>query len=77
MTELIRLQKYLADSGVCSRRAAEKLIEEGRVTVAGKTAVIGEKVPVNSTSVRVDGKQIYPRKKENKYYKILVYNHTP
>ena len=70
MTELIRLQKYLADSGVCSRRAAEKLIEEGRVTVAGKTAVIGEKVPVNSTSVRVDGKQIYPRKKENKYYML-------
>ena len=36
MTELIRLQKFLADSGVCSRRFAEKLIEEGRVTVGGE-----------------------------------------
>lgn len=70
MTELVRLQKYLADCGICSRRAAEKLIEEGRVTVAGKRAVIGDKVPSNSTSVRVDNHQIYPRKKEYKYFML-------
>ncbi len=70
MAELVRIQKYLADCGICSRRAAEKLIEEGRVTVGGKRAVLGDKVPVGSTSVRVDGEQIYPRKKEYKYFML-------
>ena len=71
MTEYIRLQKFLADSGVCSRRSAEKLIEAGRVTVGGKCAVIGDKVASDTTGVRVDGQQIFPRKKENSY--IMLY----
>lgn len=71
MTEYIRLQKFLADSGVCSRRAGEKLIEQGRVTFGGKRAVIGDKVPEDTTGVRVDGKQIFPRKKDNVY--LMLY----
>ena len=43
MSEKIRINKFLSDAGVCSRREADRLIEEGRVTVNGKTAVPGEK----------------------------------
>lgn len=42
--EMIRLNKYLSDAGVCSRREADKLIESGRVTVDGTKAVPGMKV---------------------------------
>ena len=71
MTEYIRLQKFLADSGVCSRRAAEKLISDGRVTVGGKRAAIGDKVASDTTGVRVNGEQIFPRKKDNVY--LMLY----
>lgn len=40
----IRINKYLSEAGVCSRRAADKLIEEGSVRVDGITAVMGTKV---------------------------------
>ncbi len=39
-----RLNKYIADSGFCSRREADRLIQEGRVTVDGRVAAIGERV---------------------------------
>lgn len=42
--EWIRLNKYLADMGVCSRREADRLIEGGEVTVDGKCAVPGQKI---------------------------------
>ncbi len=41
---MIRLNKYLSEAGVCSRREADRLIESGRVTVDGKIAVSGMKV---------------------------------
>ena len=40
----IRLNKYLSEAGVCSRREADRLIEEGRVTVDGRPPVMGQKV---------------------------------
>ena len=40
----IRLNKYLSDSGVCSRREADRLIEQGRVCINGKAAQMGQKV---------------------------------
>ena len=40
----IRLNKFISDTGVCSRREADKLIEEGRVTINGKPAVLGTRV---------------------------------
>lgn len=52
-----RINKYLSESGVCSRRAADKLIEEKRVTVDGETAVMGTKVR-EGQCVCVDGKRI-------------------
>lgn len=55
MPELIRLNKYLAGCGVCSRREADKLIEEGRVLVNGSPASVGGKVSPGD-EVRVDGR---------------------
>lgn len=55
-----RLQKLLARSGVASRRAAEEVIAEGRVTVNGVTATLGQKVDPESDAVKVDGRRIQP-----------------
>ena len=41
---MVRLNKYLSDAGVCSRREADRLIESGQVSVDGKRAVPGMKV---------------------------------
>ena len=54
----LRLQVYLSHAGVASRRAAEKLITEGRITVNGKqVSVLGEKV-FYGDDIRFDGKKI-------------------
>lgn len=53
----IRLNKYLSEQGVCSRREADRLIEAGRVTVDGRQAVTGMKI-LPSSVVCVDGKKI-------------------
>ena len=53
-----RLNKYLAACGVCSRREADKLIEEGRVTINGRTALMGMQVGEGDI-VCVNGKQIH------------------
>lgn len=52
-----RLNKFIADSGYCSRREADRLIEEGRVTVNGKTAGLGDRV-LPGMRVLVDGKSL-------------------
>ena len=56
--ENIRLQKYLAECGVASRRKSEELISGGKVKVNGKTAVIGDKVDPKRDRVSVFGKKI-------------------
>jgi 23S rRNA pseudouridine2605 synthase len=50
-----RLQKVLAASGVASRRAAEAMIEQGRVRVDGRVARIGERVDPERSAIEVDG----------------------
>lgn len=55
--EPVRINKYLADCGVCSRRQADEMVSQGRVTVDGGTAVMGTKV-TPSQDVRVDGRSI-------------------
>ncbi|WP_266206028.1 23S rRNA pseudouridine(2604) synthase RluF [Pontibacter kalidii] len=52
--EPIRLNKFISDSGYCSRREADKMIEQGRVTVNGKRPEVGAKVTARD-KVRVDG----------------------
>ena len=55
----IRLQKYLAEAGVASRRASEELILAGRVSVNGKTIrELGVKIDPENTKVMVDGESI-------------------
>lgn len=55
--EKIRLNKYLAECGVCSRREADKLIDTGKVKVNGRIATMGYKV-VESDTIEVHGKQV-------------------
>ncbi len=56
----IRLNKYLSEAGVCSRREADRLIESGKVTVDGKRAEMGMKIS-ESQIVRVGKKEIQPK----------------
>ena len=61
-----RLNKFLSEAGYCSRRAADKLIEEGRVTVNGKHPKMGTKVS-STDEVSVDGKVVSIKKKSRVY----------
>lgn len=54
----MRINKYLAESGVCSRRAADKLITDGLVKKNGKICSLGEEVDVSNDKVTVDGKPV-------------------
>lgn len=63
---LTRLNKFLSESGYCSRRQADKLIEEKRITVNGRLPELGTKVSVNDL-IAVDGKIIAQKKEENIY----------
>ena len=62
-----RVNKYLSEVGYCSRRAADKLIEESRVTINGKVPEMGTKV-IQGDEVRVDGELISPPLKEKFVY---------
>ncbi len=62
MNNDIRLNKYLSEAGVCSRRQADKLIEEGKVTVDGETANLGTKVSAAS-KVCLEGKPVSIKQK--------------
>ncbi|HCL80717.1 MAG: pseudouridine synthase [Nitrospirae bacterium GWC2_46_6] len=65
-----RIQKILAMAGIASRRKAEEFIIEGRVTVNGKTAVLGAKADPSKDHIKVDGKLI--TRSEPKVY--LMFN---
>lgn len=69
--EQIRLNKFLSDAGVCSRREADRLAEQGLITVDGETAVVGMKIHPDA-QVKVRGKRI---KKEEE--KVLLAFHKP
>jgi 23S rRNA pseudouridine2605 synthase len=61
---MVRLQKFLAEAGVASRRAAEKLIREGHIEVNGKTVTeLGSKVDPAKDRVVVDGQPVKARRK--------------
>ena len=65
-----RLQKILSQAGVASRRAAEKLIAEGRVTLNGKTVLeMGTKADGETDDIRVDGRRL--KAPERKRYILL------
>ena len=53
-----RLQKILSACGVTSRRGAEQFLVQGRVTVNGRSAQVGDKADLDLDDVRVDGKPL-------------------
>ncbi|NMB43270.1 MAG: pseudouridine synthase [Clostridiales bacterium] len=53
----VRINKYLSDAGVCSRRQADKYIEDGKVTIDGQEAKLGDRVS-KENEVRVNGKLV-------------------
>ena len=55
--EGIRLNKYIASSGLCSRREADTLIESGKVTINGEVALQGSKV-MDGDIVLVNGRKV-------------------
>ncbi len=59
----MRLQKYMADCGLMSRRAAEKEIEAGKVTVNGVVAKLGDSVTVGKDRVMYGGKSVVYKKR--------------
>ncbi len=66
--EKIRIQKVLADAGVCSRRKAEELIARGKVKVNGHPAEIGMKIDPRADLITVMGERVYlPKKKSTRY----------
>ncbi len=69
----LRIQKFLADAGVCSRRAAEAAIAEGEVYVNGKAAVVGQRIDAANDKVTVRGKAVRAKAQE----KITLAMHKP
>ncbi|MBQ9070348.1 MAG: rRNA pseudouridine synthase [Clostridia bacterium] len=65
--EKIRLQKFIADSGLMSRRAAEEEIKNGNISVNGHVATPGTKIDPKQDTVSFRGKKIQVRRKEYTY----------
>lgn len=68
-TEPVRINKYLSEAGVCSRREADRLIEAGKITVDGISAVMGTKVD-GTQRISVDGKEVL----HNERMVLLAFN---
>ena len=66
-----RLNKYLSEVGYCSRRRADKLIEEGKVTINSKVAEVGAKIE-ETDYIEVEGQRIVKLKKQKNIY--LAFN---
>lgn len=69
MADGIRLNKYISDSGLCSRREADRLIDGGRVCIDGRPAVTGERVRAEQ-NICVDGT---PLRKEDETILLVFY----
>lgn len=61
--ETIRLNRFISESGICSRREADRFIEQGAVTINGRRAGIGDRVAPGDR-VRVNGRELEPRAAE-------------
>ena len=68
-----KIQKILADLGVGSRRQIEQWIREGRITVNGKSAQIGQRLDL-SAKISIDGREIKLIKAQSKKHRLLLYN---
>lgn len=70
-SNIMRVQKFMAECGVASRRKSETLIENGAVKINGRVAKIGDKVNPNVDKVYVHNKRIVIKKKGGKRYIML------
>lgn len=66
-----RIQKVMADAGLCSRRAAEAIIEEGRVKVNGHPVKLGDKMNPGKDVLQVDNQRVRLQKKREYVYLML------
>lgn len=73
LEEQVRLHKALADAGIGSRREMEAWIAEGRVTVNGETAQVGQSVTSRDV-IKVSGRRVYLRAPETKRVRVLIYH---
>ncbi|MCR5738022.1 MAG: 23S rRNA pseudouridine(2604) synthase RluF [Eubacterium sp.] len=71
IAEEIRINKYLSDAGVCSRREADRLVEQGKIIVNGEPAVMGQKVRITDEII-VNGKAV-----EREEERILIALNKP
>lgn len=69
--EELRIQKYLADCGICSRRAAERAIEQGEVLINGQTAEIGQKIRPDRDKVSYQGRPVVKKRNWHPCYVML------
>jgi len=67
MTNEIRLQKYLADCGIASRRRAEEYIAAGKVAINGQIAQVGAKITPDKDEVVFEGVLVVPKGEEHVY----------
>ena len=66
----MRLNKYISETGACSRREADSWIEQGRVSVNGQTATLGTQIN-EGDEVRVDGRPVGRRQQQH-----AIHQHT-
>ena len=68
----IRVNKYISDSGFCSRREADKMIADERVTINGELATLGSRV-AEGDKVKIDGEPLHFIPMEQREYKLRRY----
>ena len=69
----VRINKYLSEAGICSRREADRMLEQGRISIDGIPALPGQKVD-DGQCVTVDGKPVH---KEEEEIFLAFYKQTP
>ena len=67
----IRIQKVMADNGLCSRRAAEQVIQEGRVKVNGHPVRLGDQMDPAKDLLFIDGERVQLQRKQEYHYLVL------
>jgi 23S rRNA pseudouridine2605 synthase len=70
-----KIQKVLANAGIGSRRQIEKIIEEGRITINGRLATIGDRMTYHD-KILVDGREVKLARSKSKETRVLLY-HKP
>jgi len=68
--EKIRIQKIIAEAGICSRRKAEEYIAAGRVKVNGRRISLGDKADLTNDLITIDGEKIETQREKHTYHML-------